>query len=167
MHKKNITLVRLSSLLFVVIFKVSAVDATCCVSCSDGLRICGGQVDASVCGGCSSQPSADEARETQHRFDLTLSVGNAKPQNYTVRDKGNIVIKDEHSGASFSVTPKLSSSRQLVELNFKRVYSIFGLEFSVDYASVKLDRNGVSQTVHKIGPISVWSAKYDSGATSG
>lgn len=133
----------------------------CCVTCEDGIRICGGSVSSSVCGGCNSLPGGyvQEENPARRQLALTISIRDSEPRLYKIVSDDHFLIKDEVDGATFSISSKLSS-QQSIELNIKRVFSVFGLQVSLNYASLKLDPSrNYNRFAHKIGPISILSAR--------
>lgn len=148
---------------FCFVHPLRASGGICCVSCG-GILICGAAVSTD-CGECSVSPRVDivgpETPSLNRSLDLKVSLGKDKLQEYKISGLDEITIKDEKSGASYSVQPrKTGNSSEPSVLDIKRVYSFLGFQLSVDSGSINLNRLAQSDNGRKLGPISIVSAEY-------
>jgi hypothetical protein len=94
-------------------------------------------------------------------FELELAVGDGKPSSYSVERSVGLLVKVDETGASYLVRPQLSSKDEaLIEISLKRVYSFLQWEFLVDSASVTMREGKAAGKPVKMGPFSIWAARY-------
>jgi hypothetical protein len=138
---------------------LAADGAPCCVKCG-GVVVCGKEV-STICGSCITGGDSPSDSDRLNRLDITLSVGNGKPQAYKILESEGLTIRDAQSGASYLIEPKPTSGASgEVELMVKRLYSVFGLQFSLGQSLLQVSDKAQDQPAQKVGSIAIWAAEY-------
>jgi len=134
----------------------AAEGGICCLGCG-GITVCGSEVSGE-CGSCSGGGYRDHA-EREPEFDLKISMESDRPQSYKIKESESLIIGSEKREEKFRIQPRLNSEN-LVEIDVKKIYSIFGWQISVAYATIQVNRGTLPEAPLRLGSFSIWSAEY-------